>query len=100
MAIHQNFVAPLANTQSSDNLSTLHWRTEHDSKYTPIVFTQDLRYQIIILILTLYSVIQWWIWLDDNTDIDYDNEVDYYNDDNGDDYEDDIVVGLLNWVLL
>ena len=32
--------------------STLNWRTEHDSKYTPIVFTQDLRYQIIIL----YSV--------------------------------------------
>ena len=23
--------------------STLNWKTEHDSKYTPIVFTQDLR---------------------------------------------------------
>ena len=24
--------------------STLNWKTEHDSKYTPIVFTQDFRY--------------------------------------------------------
>ena len=40
-------LAPVASSetlQSSDNLGTLNWKTEHDSKYTPIVFTQDFRY--------------------------------------------------------
>ena len=40
-------LAPVESTdalQSSDNLGTLNWKTEHDSKYTPIVFTQDFRY--------------------------------------------------------
>ena len=36
--------------------STLNWRTEHDSKYTPIVFTQDLRYQIIVFIFNLFYI--------------------------------------------
>ena len=40
-------LAPVESTdvlQSSDNSGTLNWKTEHDSKYTPIVFTQDFRY--------------------------------------------------------